>query len=563
MNRALFYLIIRSSLGAIRIRLSRLKQPKYLFPALIGLLYFGSIFVPRLLKADPALDVVAALHEKFITMASFGLGFVLCYSWTFDPQRGGLSFSETEAEILFAAPLSRQELVRYHLLRSQPPLIFSSLLLSLIFASITAAPSFLFLILTFFLAMNLLRCMSLVSALAWGAVRGKWNHWPLRLSPPLVFLFSMVLSLPAHWYPFSFSVPSWLPESVLLPLHMIVASGFSATFMLAWPGWIVSIVWIGCCYVACIRLDVVFEENTLAHAKRRMAQQQRRIQAEGVAKPQKERTRTWPPLAASGSLWRAWMWKNLTWIKRTGRIGTFAIIFASIGLIWGYAVISENVAVEMVLAMMLTPFCLIASFLMPPILRVDFRSDLENLELIKTFPISSRELFFSLAGLTTAITAAFQIVLLTLITVILYRTGSLPTEFEAWGLGPLNLFLCGFVLLPVLTGTVVVIENGLILWLPAWFALKAGQNQGHNGIEYMGRGIISILARTLGLALLLLIPGLTTALVLFFFHDPFGRYSLPVAATVGACLLAVETILIAGNVGGLYERLEPGSAELS
>ena len=134
MNPALLYLYTRSLAGSLRQRLVRLKRPKYLFGALFGGLYFYGYFyrflflgqknTPRVpIGATPAGESVAAL----VLFAA-----VLVFAWIMPGKRTALLFSEAEIAMLFPAPLSRRELIRYKLLTSQLGVFAFAVLMTLI-----------------------------------------------------------------------------------------------------------------------------------------------------------------------------------------------------------------------------------------------------------------------------------------------------------------------------------------------------------------------------------------------------------------------------------------------
>ena len=102
-------------------RIRRLRNPRYLLGALIGggylLLVVGRSFSP-LRAAGPALlpGVTDAIWEF---LAAFALFLVVVAIWLIPHQRAALVFSEAEIAFLFPAPVRRQTLIHYKLLRSQ------------------------------------------------------------------------------------------------------------------------------------------------------------------------------------------------------------------------------------------------------------------------------------------------------------------------------------------------------------------------------------------------------------------------------------------------------------
>ena len=139
MPRGLLYLLLHNFIGSWRFRLQRLKQPKYLVGIIVVLGYFYLLF---------AGSASTSVHRKEISqpelaglMVSLFLIFQFSLIWLLAGRFTGLGFSETETEILFAAPLTRKELIRYRLLKSQPGILFSALFLVVILSLSWKFPS--------------------------------------------------------------------------------------------------------------------------------------------------------------------------------------------------------------------------------------------------------------------------------------------------------------------------------------------------------------------------------------------------------------------------------------
>src|SRR5690606_20209709 len=64
--------------------------------------------------------------------AALALLVALLVAWVLPGDRSALSFSEAEVAFLFPAPMTRSQLVRYKLLRSQLAILLSSVLLTVV-----------------------------------------------------------------------------------------------------------------------------------------------------------------------------------------------------------------------------------------------------------------------------------------------------------------------------------------------------------------------------------------------------------------------------------------------
>src|SRR2546427_13254381 len=107
---ALIYLQMQSIKNRLRMRLRRLKKPKYLAGAAVGVAYFyffffRNLFVGRRTAAAAAAD--AASPETLLLFELAGGGavfFIVLFAWVFSHQRRALLFSEAEVVFLFPPP---------------------------------------------------------------------------------------------------------------------------------------------------------------------------------------------------------------------------------------------------------------------------------------------------------------------------------------------------------------------------------------------------------------------------------------------------------------------------
>ena len=143
---ALFYLRATSLRNAAVARFARLKQPKYLVGAAIGVAYvywvvFGRASFNRASStADLAetfplerLPTVAAIAALLITMLA-------ALYWLWPRSRAALTFSEAEIAFLFPAPIGRKTLIHFRWFNVQLRILFTSLLLALFSARWSFVP---------------------------------------------------------------------------------------------------------------------------------------------------------------------------------------------------------------------------------------------------------------------------------------------------------------------------------------------------------------------------------------------------------------------------------------
>src|ERR1051325_8618712 len=134
---ALLYLQVQSIRNRVRMRLRRLKKPKYLAGALVGAAYIYFFFFRNLLAgrrgpvpgAEPGSAETLMMLELLGALTLFAM---VLAAWIFPHERAALAFSEAEMAFLFPAPVTRKTLIHFKLLRSQAAILFTTLLLTLV-----------------------------------------------------------------------------------------------------------------------------------------------------------------------------------------------------------------------------------------------------------------------------------------------------------------------------------------------------------------------------------------------------------------------------------------------
>src|SRR5437762_3939832 len=148
---ASLYIIVCSARNRLRVRLRRLKEPRYLIGAMAAIAYFYFTIFARMWgqrarspqarrrSSPPAplsIEAFRTIGPTFVGMALLG---VMAAGWAFPGDGGLLDFSAAETQFLFPAPVSRRELLVHRLLRSQIGLLFASIIPALVFPSGSAA----------------------------------------------------------------------------------------------------------------------------------------------------------------------------------------------------------------------------------------------------------------------------------------------------------------------------------------------------------------------------------------------------------------------------------------
>ena len=582
MISALFYLQYLSARNRLVARFKRLKQPKYLFGAIVGGLYFYFYFFRYLFRnytgSHPAAGSLAISPEHqlmFESLTALALSVVLLLAWLIPHERAALTFTEAEVAFLFPAPITRRTLVHFKLMRSQLRILFSALLLTLFsrrfggVAWIHASGWWLLLttINLHLLGSSFARTMlldrgfstrrqrGLILALVAGAAAGIW-YWGKQTLPALTpadtaNLDSMQL--------YAQQVLGSGPVSYLLyPFQLVVQPFFApdaAAFLAALPAavliFLLHYMWVICA-------DVSFEEASLA-ASQKLAVRVAAIRAgnwQGLAtKKNPKPRRAWFQLAPTGPAVTALLWKNLIGVGQvisTRLLIVFAVILGMFVFTLGGSIHGQNVAlmVEAGIAIVLGYSLLLG----PQLLRMDFRRNLPSADILKTFPLPGWQIALGEILAPVSVLAGFQwLVLLAGFGLIFFLPGNYVALSLVIGIGAV-------LLLPVLDILLLLIPNATVLLFPSW--IQSGKDS-PRGIEATGQRLIFAVGQILVL-LLALVPALAAfAAVYFPMKWVLGPiFPVPFASLAATIILAAEAWLGVRLLGKLFERFdvteEPG-----
>jgi ABC-2 type transport system permease protein len=574
MIAALFYLQYHSARNRLVTRIKRLQQPKYLIGAIAGGLYFYFYFFRYLFGGNggsrgSALNVsVSPEHLSAIeSLAALALFISVLLAWLIPYERAALTFTEAEVAFLFPAPVSRRTLVHFKLMKSQLRIFFSAFIFSLFFhrfgGNVWIHSAGWWLVLStlnlHFLGSSFARTLLLERGI---------SNWFRRL---LVFLLLAVLvagvviwarntvAWPENGNPvdldtilrYSQSILTAGPaEYVLYPFRVVVNPFFAtdapAFFAVLVPGLLLLLLH----YFWVIFSDVAFEEASLAASQRAAARvaAMRSGNWAAASKNQKAR-RAWFKLAPAGPAFTALLWKNLIgarrvfslrfWILITVLIATFTAIFSSTSGGQGLAMV-----VDMLVAMVLGYSLLLG----PQMLRLDFRQDLPQADILKTYPVAGWQLALGEILAPTLLLAGFQWVSLVPGTALIFF---LPGNHQTL---LLSIALGAAILLPVLDFILLLIPNAAVLLFPSW--LPTGKDS-PRGIEATGQRLIFAIGQLLVLSLTLL-PATLIFLVVYLPLKILAGPVFPIflAAPVSALILAGEAAAGVYLLGKLFERFD-------
>src|SRR5271157_4813186 len=329
---ALFYYQRHWWLNRLLTRIRRLRQPKYLFGAIVGGLYFYWYIFRALGRGGRGVPISPEHQDMAQAIAALVLLVMVLLAWIVPHSRAALSFTEAEVAFLFPAPIGRRTLIHFKLLKSQAVILFSAIFMTLIGRSwgggnpviralgwwvVFAALNLHSLGSSFARTMLMDRGLSnwLRRILVLGAVGLMvagiilWLHHSMPLPPPMAGGTKDISWLSGYANAILHSGP--LPY-VLFPFRLVVAPCFAANagqFLIALGP---ALAVMGLLYWWVIRSNVAFEEASV-ELSRKTAERMTAIRSGNWQAARKPKTAGRSPfqLRPTGLPAVALFWKNL------------------------------------------------------------------------------------------------------------------------------------------------------------------------------------------------------------------------------------------------------------
>jgi len=575
MIEAYLYLQAVSIGNAVTQRVRRLRQPKYLFGAIVGGAYLYFFLFRRVLHsgvpgAAPSLSPSLQAAPELVALAALVLMIIAGLTWLVPSDRAALQFSEAEVTFLFPAPVTRRMLIHCKLLRSQLSILVSAFFMSLVIrrGSFAAGGPLLhaagwWLILSTFnlhiigasfarerlleLGINPARRRAIVVALALAVIA--ISVWWLRSRIALPTKDDLI---DAHaMLAYAGGVLGMAPISWLLtPFRWVVAPLFAvdgASFLRATlPA---ALILIGH-YFWVAHSDVAFEEASIDVARRR-AERVAALRSGNLRlrnAPLKPRTVPFK-LAPTGFAPIAFLWKSLIAMGPLYRLRTWLIACAVVivGSQWLAADPLRWPLLKAIGGIALA----IGGWLMlvgPMFMRRGLGQTIGHLDILKAYPLRGWQIVLGELLSPMTVTTFLEWLLLLVAAMSLGRGGG-----DAWlniadlGVGAIGIALVA----PPLCGLMLCVPFAGMLYFPAW-SEAAGSHGG--GVEVMGQRMIFFGAYLLALGLALLPATILGAIAFLIGHWMSSlSFALALTALVGGAVLTVELM---AAIAWLGDRLE-------
>ncbi len=548
-DRSLRLLARRKIGGAISKQLRRLNSASGALFAFAGVALFGlwltTVVMTLLLGKSPQPSPEDLLPAARLAMA---LLFVLSVSGHLVHR--GLYLPGEEIDRLLSAPIRRSDLIRYRLHAGLGRALFGALFFAAIAAVRVPVP--LFGALAAFTAVAFVTIAGQGIALVLGDLEHRLSTRWLRIGSRMVFIVATIgIALAAGLATQGLNLPG-VSEVLQNPWVTVIGAPFHpwAALASASPG-LAALGWIAVCFgialasfeaVAHLRLD--FRELAL-DSSASTAKKLRRVQrmgfgasAAGVREGRGSRRVPW--LFGRGPLGAVAWRKTASMLRRASSTLGFAAFVALIMVLLGTAVMRNN-------SEMSAAFCVATAFIgvlyLCSGLRYDFREDLDRLDAIKSWPLSSTRLFAAML-LPEALFVSVLVALAVGVQAVFSGQYHLSQLGVIGALAPLAMLW-------------LAIDNALFLKWPVRFV--PGQD---GALQNLGRATILFSLR--GMLLLCLLGGSAAAgggLGWLLFE--FTGASLTVAALCGYALglgLLVLGCLAMLRIGGwALSRFDPAS----
>lgn len=562
--RAVVFLWWASARNRLRLQVQRLRQPKYLAGAVVGALYFYSLILRRLGGHGPTEGLPSAAQLVSHFMLTVALVGSLLSAWMLGPDRPSVTFTETEVQQLFPAPVSRRALLRYKLARGVLGAVFAALF-STLFVSrmLSPHPVLFFLGATVSLTTVNLHTTAASFIRTRLARHGRWGtvlRWALLTALSALLVGSVLTQLDEHpfpqrlrsaqqlqdWITLLQDSPALWPGQLLVQLPL-APDGWA--FLKALP---LALGLLALHYVWVLRGVVPFEESAVTRAEERARLREQLSRAGG----RPTRLGTGAPLFRLGPRGRpevALLWKNLIAGRRTG--GTLRLVVTGLvgGLIAtglsGQGLSDVSAHLRDFMAPVCAGLAIMLSLFGPSGVRVDLRMDLPRLELLRAMPLTGRQVVAAELAAPALFLGGAQVGLVLVAMGLALWKGD--PALDIWLPGG----VCALCLLPAVTLGGLFVQNAAVVLFPAWLPPDGERAR---GIEALGQRLLT-LAGTLVVLLVGLLPAAFVAAVVGFglyqLLD-FGWWAAPFAGLAASVVLAGEVALGVVALGHAFDRLD-------
>lgn len=560
-------LFIAGIRNRVRRQIQRMRQPKYLIATLVGAFYFWSVFGRRLrFSGIPSQMAMQSLRLVEAVVVAIAL-MTIAGAWLFGSDRAEITFTEAEVQFLFPAPMTRRKLLMYRLSKgfvrtflgvvvitvfsvgslTGHPVLFllggwvalSTMMLHLTGAALTRAS------LVEAGRSGLKRrlgtlavFLAVVSALVWWALRAPKPPAPQQWT----------LEGIATWLDALMTTPplAWVLYPVRAPIQLALATSFRG-FLSALPA---ALLVAAIHYAWVISSNVSFEEASVEAAERRARVAEARRAGRGRAVAVGKRRRVPFHLSATGRPEVALIWKNLIAAMRVS-VPRMLMFFFVAG-----ATIAVTMVGRMGLPTAIAGACAVVAglltFLGPNAMRIDLRHDLPQIDILRSLPMSGRQVMLAELLGPGLVIAVLQWVLI--IAAVVFTSGETIARWPQLDLPRRAAAAFSVALLaPAFSFANLLVQNAGVLLFPSWVTVDPAASR---GIEALGQRLLTLVGTMVVLFVAVLPAAVFGVAVWFVLRNAFGFFAVPCASLAVSAVIAVEFYLAVGLLGKLFDRFD-------
>ena len=588
------FLFTHSFKNRLKRRLARLREPRYLVPFLVSLLWFGSMVFRPILRGRmhyfgwPAMQ--PDVRDAIVFVAGLAIFVWVALLWILPSKRAALQFSPAETHFLFTAPVTRRQILHYKLLQAQVGILFGAGV-SAFFSGARLwqmqgwsrlAGLWLFFAVMYLHGIGASFVRTDFIDRGWSVVRRRG----LTIAVVLVFVVAVVLGAREAWTGIVNSAGALFDKNGDISLDGVDAlsralapAGKSGLVgVLLWPFLVLprlilattpaefgryaasGLVILLLHYLWVVRSDAAFEEASVELAEKTAERRATRRETVRRGGPLVKKATRFPwQLKPKGPPETAILWKNLV---NLSRITPFRALFA-LGLfilaMLGWAIqlaAKSSDALWVIAAMLLAGIAGFTSAFGPLFVRNDLREDLFRIDSIKTFPVAGHAIVWGEVLGAWVPLAAIQCIALALASGA-YGFAGAPGVEEVSGAWVCAIGAAALLLLPGLSLAAVALQNGLVLLFPAWVALGHGRAR---GFEASGQRILTLVGTMFMLTLFALPAIASGAAVAWALSRPLGPMCLLVGGAIASGWIVFEVVLGCRFMGKVLDRIDPSTA---
>ena len=539
--RACAFLVAASARNLVLLQARRLRRPRYLVPAVLGVGYFAMLFAQnarsaQVLRGSPLAAILAGAQPYGALL----LAAIAALSWILGKPVPRLGFTEAEILFLFAAPVGRRALVHYRLVRLVLGSTLGALLLPLLAGPMTGGPLGVRAV-ALALIFATLNLHAAGASLVRAHLHARLSGWRLRAAQAGLLSGAAAVVAGAWSDVHALAAPA---QALLWPARALVRPVFAAGVAELLPALPAAVLVLAAHYAFVLFAAVGFEDAAVAGAERR-ARALEQFRATGFAGVPAggRRMRTPFRLAAQGRPELALAWKGLIGTSRSLQLRVLAVVvLAVLAAVVGLVAFDSRGADWRPLVGVggFTVLALVALTGPVSTRSTGLAADLSRLDTLRALPLSGARVILGEAlGPTFLLAGAWTVAV---------PAAALLGPF---GLGGIDRGWLGLALLvagPPLLLLGVALQALFTAVLPGWVAL---------GSRNIGAQLLPMLVHVVGLPLAAL-PAAATATVVAWLGGPHLGWSIaPVAAVAGADVLAAMIALVVALAGRAFEHIDP------